>query len=190
MDHDEEDNMSNTPEEGVYVSTECATFLFTASVLVGEVVVALITNLFSALLAGLGFASIGVEAGSAAAAWQSTFPLVPEGSFFSKLQSITMKGAGWTFGPGSVAGGAAALTEMGKVCTAIDNLDPESDGREILSNLAAVFRGAKSWAKDGWHHLEDEGEKILEGLENMKEGGGKIVHHIKEDWAEHWSPMQ
>jgi hypothetical protein len=66
------------------------------------------------ILTAVGFSSIGVEAGSMAACWQSTYPLVTSGSPFSLLQSISMGGsrmvmAGITVAGGFIGGAMAAF---------------------------------------------------------------------------------
>jgi hypothetical protein len=65
-----------------------------------------------AILPAVGFCSNGVEAGSMAARWQSTYPLVPRGSPFALLQSISMGGAGLAMifitAAGGLIGGMAA----------------------------------------------------------------------------------
>lgn len=75
-------------EVQVQVSTECAVVLVTGGLIVGGVAIAAAETLAGMLLNVIGFASIGVEAGSTAAWWQSTFPLVRAGSTLH-LQSFS-----------------------------------------------------------------------------------------------------
>jgi hypothetical protein len=77
-------------QEEVMVSSECAAVLVTEGLIIGGIITSVVCPL---LLGALGFTAVGVEAGSNAALWQSTFPLVKAGSLFAKLQSIVMSGA-------------------------------------------------------------------------------------------------
>ena len=155
-------------EDCVHISPKCAAVLFAGGTVVGGTTVAALSALVGPVLALLGFELVGVEAGSFAAWWQSTFPLVEKGSTFSALQSIAMKGVGSTVmaGSGSIGGGAFAATKIHELCTGVDGIDPESNEGKFVSTLLWVVG-------EGW-------ELTKEGFEHAKSGTIHVWEHVKD----------
>ena len=132
--HEEKYHKPETDEEvQVQVSSECAVVLVTGGLVVGGVAVAAAEALVGMLLNVIGFAAIGVEGGSLAAQWQSTFPLVKAGSTFSKLQSITMSEAGVGVVPvGAAVGGTKAAAKIDYLFAVVLIMSTVKAGREQL----------------------------------------------------------
>ena len=196
-------------EVQVQVSTECAVALVTGGLIVGGVAVAAAEALVGMLLNVIGFAAIGVEAGSTAAWWQSTFPLVKAGSTFSKLQSITMSEAGFGVVPVGVAvGGTKAAAKIDDLCRGVDSIDSESWEGKALSTLTLLASKSEDEVKKG----KEEAKKLLvsvnekydlvakkvgqagqvvakevgQGGQWAMEKGGVAVDRVKESkWAHH-----
>lgn len=72
--------------------------------LVGGAIAAVTFAMTPTVLCIAGFGSEGVAAGSFAAWWQSTMPLVAKGSVFSYLQSVTTASSGSMVGLQSISG--------------------------------------------------------------------------------------
>ena len=128
--------------------------------IVGGVAAAATGALLGMLLNVIGFAAIGVEGGSLAAQWQSTFPLVKAGSTFSKLQSITMSEAGVGVVPvGAAVGGTKAAAKINELCLGVDSIDSESWEGKVLSTLTLLVSKVEDEVKKG----EEEVNKLLGG---------------------------
>jgi hypothetical protein len=86
----------------------------------GVVIGGLCTSIvIPAILSAAGFCSTGVALASFASWWQSTFPLVPKGSLFSQLQSLSMGGSGVTII--AVAGALIGSVAAGRMKKVIDD---------------------------------------------------------------------
>jgi len=150
----------------------------TAGFVSGGIASAVITSVvFPSLLEAMGFASVGVEAGSSAALWQSTFPLVKAGSLFAKLQSISMTGVGTTILPVAIVGGEAAAANIRDVCQVIDDVDPESTEGEAISTLTVAVRKLLTQSNETityvWEHIKDgagEAKEVLVREKKITEG--------------------
>jgi len=168
----------------VQVSSECAVVLVTGGLIAGGVAAAATGALLGMLLNVIGFAAIGVEGGSLAAQWQSTFPLVKAGSTFSKLQSITMSEAGVGVVPvGAAVGGTKA-----------DSIDSESWEGKVLSTLTLLVSKVEDEVKKGeeevnkllvsvtsWFDLVEK--KAEQGGQWVAEKSGETVDNAKSVWA-------
>ena len=157
-------------EDCVHISPKCAAVLFAGGTVVGGATVAALSALVGPVLALLGFELVGVEAGSFAAWWQSTFPLVEKGSTFSALQSIAMKGVGSRVTAGSIGGAAFAATKIHELCTGVDGIDLESYEGELVSKLLSKVRKA-------WGNFKDF---TKEGFEHAKSGTKHAWEHVKD----------
>ena len=104
------------------ISPDCAAVVLTSGGILGAIAAA---PIYTLVLNILGFTAVGVEAGSFAAWWQSTMPLVASGSLFASLTSIAMTGGVGGVGVATVGGllgvgaGAGAVHFAG-LCRAID----------------------------------------------------------------------
>ena len=149
------DDLDTELEDGVEVSPECAIVIVTGGVVVGGLAAAAMITLLELFLNAIGFAAIGVEGGSSAASWQSTFPLVEAGSMFSKLQSISMsEEAGSELIPlGAIVGGAVAAGKMLDLCHRIDGIDSESLEAEVISALKRANQEVKEDAQKSWRKI-------------------------------------
>eukprot|EP00959_Pyramimonas_sp_CCMP1952_P031262 655366-Pyramimonas_sp.AAC.1 len=135
----------------VKVSPECAAVLITAGGAAGAVTAATVLPMLGAgWCATSGFCAAGVKAGSAAAWWQSTMPLVAAGSTFSTLQSMAMSTGSASTGfivIGSALGGATGARYLTELCGQIDAYatDPDSvEGQAIYYNLKMVNEGIRA----------------------------------------------
>jgi hypothetical protein len=130
--NDNDNNKDASTELTVVVSPKCAAVLLVAGTTLGAGVASVAVTLTPAALCASGFCSTGVAAGSYAAWWQSTMPLVAKGSLFALLQSITTTAstagaATGTILTGAAVGGAASAAYLHDFCVMVDKTDPESE---------------------------------------------------------------
>ena len=124
------------------ISPDCAAVVLTSGGILGAIAAAPMSTL---VLNILGFTAVGVEAGSFAAWWQSTMPLVASGSLFASLTSIAMTGGVGGVGVATVGGllgfgaGGGAVHFAG-LCRAIDEEASKDSaaGITIRANTKAV----------------------------------------------------
>ena len=189
------DNGNSQEQEGVKVSSECAAVLVTEGFVLGGLAAAAIPPAFFSLLEALGFAAVGVEAGSKAALWQSTFPLVKAGSLFAKLQSITMSGVESTvIVPGSIAGGAVAASAVHKTCQVIDDVEPESTEGKAIHAVTVAARKILNEGKYVWEKMKDDaGEAKMVLIRETNIAKGKFEdgwEHVKYKAKYAWEHMR
>ena len=89
-------------EESVHVSAKCAAVILSGGALGGAGLSYVLTP---AVLCTAGFCPSGVSQASFASWWQSTMPVVKDGSIFATLQSVAM---------GGVVGGAEPKRQKNK----------------------------------------------------------------------------
>lgn len=175
-------------QEGVMVSSECAAVLVAEGFIVGGIATAVIASFFPLLLEGLGFTAIGVEAGSKAALWQSTFPLVKAGSLFAKLQSIVMSGAESTvIVPGSIVGGAVggatAASQVHRTCQVIDDVEPESTKGKAIRAITVETRKVLNEGNYVWEEMKDHaGEAKMVLIHKAEVTSGYVKHTLEHGW--------
>jgi len=157
----------------VRVSPECTAVLLAGGLVVGGMATLATEALFASILGTAGFEAIGVEAGSFAAWWQSTFPLAEARSLFSKLQSISMAGRSMVL-EGSIVGGAVTAIKIRDICHVVDHIDSESVEGEAVSAFLAAQRKLE--------HFEQLGE---EDWDNVKH----LVHEKRLASTEMWESL-
>ena len=181
------DDLDTELEDGVEVSPECAVVIVTGGVVVGGFAAAAMITLLELFLNAIGFAAIGVEGGSSAASWQSTFPLVEAGSMFSKLQSISMsEEVGSELIPlGAIVGGAVAAGKMRDLCHRIDGIDSESLEAEVISALKRANQEVK---EDAQKLEENMIKKYHEAANKVGQWGYQVNEKARNYKAKHaWS---
>jgi Interferon-induced 6-16 family len=170
-------HLEEKEEEQVKISPKCAAVLLGA----GGLGVGLAYTLTPALLCTAGFCHGGVSANSFAAAWQSTMPLVTQGSLFATLQSIAMGGVGVKVGlSGAALGVGTALMFINEFCFIVDETSPDSplgqifgaseklvttaiqtksdaadmcDSSETCAAMSRKLDEARTWASSQWSSL-------------------------------------
>lgn len=156
-DSDCDDEDSSIPfgeeedEEEYRISSECAAVLLLVGGAAGGMAAPFLST---QLLASLGFTSNGIAAGSLASFWQSTMPLIPKGSLFSMLQSVTMAGAGQssTIGLGGAFVSAGVSSQyLESVCAVVD---------EAVQDVAQAGGNAKDWTKKAWYYTLHKDERL------------------------------
>ena len=163
----------------VQVSRECAVVLVTGGLIVGGLAVAAAEALVGMLLNVIGFAAIGVEAGSTAAWWQSTFPLVKAGSTFSKLQSITMSEAGVGVVPvGAAVGGVVAAAKIDDLCRGIDSIDSESLEGKTLSTLTLLLSKSEDEVREGGEQANKLFVSFAEKYNLVRKKAGQVEQAV------------
>eukprot|EP00558_Chaetoceros_sp_UNC1202_P012149 CAMPEP_0197232522 /NCGR_PEP_ID=MMETSP1429-20130617/775_1 /TAXON_ID=49237 /ORGANISM="Chaetoceros sp., Strain UNC1202" /LENGTH=214 /DNA_ID=CAMNT_0042690565 /DNA_START=62 /DNA_END=706 /DNA_ORIENTATION=- len=132
---------SGEDDEVVYVSPDCAAVLLVTGGACGALFSVVFVN---TLLSLLGFTSIGPQAGSFAAWWQSTFHFMGPGSIFASLQSIAMTGTGAKLTiSGALVGGATSASMFQEVCTKVDSVDPNSAEGTMIGALRTSIEGGE-----------------------------------------------
>ena len=134
-----EDKPSPLPEgpQTVKVTPQCAAVLLVGGGAVGAAVAA---TVLPALMYIAGFSSGGVLANSFAASWQSTMPLVAQGSLFALLQSAAAGGVGSTVVISAAAiGSTSGMLVMERTCSAIDNVPAGSAEAALVRTLVTVY---------------------------------------------------
>ena len=107
-----------------------------------------------ALLSQIGFKSIGPEAGSLAAYWQSLYGDVKAGSLFAWCQSMAMGGETATLGiaaaPGiiSVASIGYVLYRMKVIQNVLDKVHSDSDENQIKTKVIHALDKTKKKSKE------------------------------------------
>lgn len=123
------------------MSPDCAAVVMASSGALGAGAAFVLTPL---VLSMAGFSAVGPAAGSWAAAWQSTMPLVAQGSLFASLQSTAMAGVGaTTLISGSALGGATGVALLTRICSAVDHARPGSTEQQAVKLVRAAVRGAE-----------------------------------------------
>jgi hypothetical protein len=118
--------------EAVKVSSQCAAVVLVGAGAVGATVA---LTVLPALLYIAGFSSGGVLANSFAASWQSTMPLVAQGSLFALLQSAAAGGIGSSVVISAAAvGSTSGMLVIEQTCSAIDNV-PAGSAEEALVRI-------------------------------------------------------
>lgn len=104
----------------VNVSPACAAALLVGGGIAG---VAVASTVLPAILYITGFAQGGVLAGSFAASWQSTMPLMAQGSLFAALQSAAAGVVGSTVVISAASvGSTSSVLFLQQACSAIDSV--------------------------------------------------------------------
>ena len=141
--------------DAVRVTPQCAAVLLVGGGVVGATVAA---TVLPALLYILGFSSGGVLANSFAASWQSTMPLVAQGSLFAALQSAAASGMGSTVMISAAAvGSTSGALLMQQTCSAIDNVPAGSAEQalvllivKVYTQLSPLSQAARDGLQDAW----------------------------------------
>lgn len=137
-----------TADDDVKVSRKCAAVLLSAATTLGG---ATAYYAVPAAMCAAGFCPVGVASSSIASWWQSTMPLISQGSLFAALQSAAMAGAGaHTIISGAVVGGAAGASYLQAICEYVDKTDEEStQGKafEVTHSVVTTAIEAKNAAQ-------------------------------------------
>ena len=141
--------------DAVKVTPQCAAVLLVGGGVVGATVAA---TVLPALLYILGFSSGGVLGNSFAASWQSTMPLVAQGSLFAALQSAAASGVGSTVMISAAAvGSTSGALLMQQTCSAIDNVPAGSAEQalvllfvKVYTQLSPLSQAARDGLQDTW----------------------------------------
>lgn len=119
--------------------------------MVGSAAAVAVSNLLMPMwLCSAGFCATGVQAGSLAAWWQSTLPLIASGSLFATLQSIAMGGTVIVSTSSAAALGAALGTAggtsvaLGDFCRMVDELEPGTGTAVAVQANLELYRGLSS----------------------------------------------
>lgn len=139
LDPTVEDKPSPSQEgpQTVKVTPQCAAVLLVGGGAVGAAVAA---TVLPVLMYITGFSSGGVLANSFAASWQSTMPLVAQGSLFALLQSAAVGGVGSTVVISAAAiGSTSGMLVMERTCSAIDNVPAGSAEAALVRTLVTVY---------------------------------------------------
>eukprot|EP00286_Rhodomonas_abbreviata_P016970 CAMPEP_0181323416 /NCGR_PEP_ID=MMETSP1101-20121128/19774_1 /TAXON_ID=46948 /ORGANISM="Rhodomonas abbreviata, Strain Caron Lab Isolate" /LENGTH=264 /DNA_ID=CAMNT_0023431443 /DNA_START=180 /DNA_END=971 /DNA_ORIENTATION=+ len=148
----------NVTRQNVHVSPQCAAVVIVSSGAVGAGIALVLAPIVMEMA---GFSTIGPEAGSWAAAWQSTMPHVTEGSLFAELQSAAMAGVGTkTTLSGALFGGVVGATLITRICTAVDTVKPDSPEAKVVTIVYNAVRSADNVVKDAMQ----EAKSIIEAL--------------------------
>jgi len=133
--------------DNVHVSPPCAAVVLVSSGAVGAGVAWALAPIVMGMA---GFSAIGPAAGSWAASWQATMPLVAQGSLFAVLQSAAMAGIGTTTIVSAASlGGLAGATLITRICTAVDTVKPGSPEAQAVDLVYTAVRNTGSSVKDG-----------------------------------------
>lgn len=168
--NEEETETATSGENDADISPKCAAVLL----LTGASGVAATMGLASVpLLSAAGFTPVGVAAGSFAAWWQSTYPLVAAGSLFSYLQSIAMTGSVVTGSAslGAVLGSAAAVTKVREMCRTVDGIDENSFEGQLLQKILELVRATPN--------KEDLQKLAADFIERAKDGLEQAVDYAR-----------
>lgn len=177
------------PEQTVEVSPKCAALVLVGGGVAGSAAAVAVTNLLtsSLWLCSVGFCAAGVQAGSLAAWWQSTLPLIASGSLFATLQSIAMGGTAVVMTTSSTAvagaalGAGASLAALSELCRMVDELEAGSGTAVALQANLELVRGlsrtttatvpyVKQVTKVVNEHLSNAWTELWEFVEDVNEG--------------------
>ncbi|KAK3282760.1 hypothetical protein CYMTET_9519 [Cymbomonas tetramitiformis] len=129
-------------DEEVKVSIECGAVLYIAAGAGGTIAATAAASALPLVLCSTsGFCAVGVAAGSHAARWQATLPLIAKGSVFASLQSIAMGGT--STGTVLVSGALGALggaSFLRSFCEEIDAVDPDSKTGSLIRGIVEAAR--------------------------------------------------
>lgn len=148
------------PTDVVRVTPQCAAVLLVGGGVVGATVAA---TVLPALMYILGFSAGGVLANSFASSWQSTMPLVAQGSLFAALQSAAASGVGSTAMISAAAvGSTSGALLMQQTCSAIDNVPADSAEQAVVLLFVKVYTQLSPLSQAAREKLQDTWKATLE----------------------------
>jgi hypothetical protein len=128
--------------EVVTVTPSCAAVLLVGGGVAGAAVAA---TVLPAVMYMAGFSQGGVLAGSFAASWQSTMPVVAQGSLFAALQSAAAGGVGSTVVISAASvGSTSSVLFLQQACSAIDSVPAGSMEQTLVLAITKCYKQCES----------------------------------------------
>jgi Interferon-induced 6-16 family len=144
----------------------------------------------AAIIPAFGFAEGGVEAESAAAAWQATFPNVEKESLFATLQSLGARGQLLSILKQGLPLAGTLAVASGAFCSKLEDIKRSSTraAEDIANMTSAVFEQIERAERDG-RALEQIRKAADESIETSKDALDKAYNTTNEAIRRAWGTM-
>lgn len=144
----------------------------------------------AAIIPAFGFAEGGVEAESAAAAWQATFPNVEKESLFATLQSLGARGQLLNILKQGLPLAGTLAVASGAFCSKLEDIKRSTTraAEDIANMTSAVFEQIERAERDG-RALEQIRKAADESIETSKDALDKAYNTTNEAIKRAWGTM-
>ena len=142
----------------------------------------------AAIIPAFGFAEGGVEAESAAAAWQATFPNVEKESLFATLQSLGARGQLLSILKQGLPLVGTLAVASGAFCSKLEDMLTTRAAEDIANMTSAVFEQIERAERDG-RALEQIRKAADESIETSKDALDKAYNTTNEAIKRAWGTM-
>ena len=161
--------------------------------LIGGTIAAATFAMTPAALCIVGFGPEGVVAGSVAASWQSTMPLVAKGSLFSYLQSVTTASSGSMTALQSITGfvsGSAGVSYLKNFFVDTEEMNSDStevNANETINDVATSAHNEEMTNAPCLYRMCAAGKEMLTNLTNTATNKNKGYEQITASKADNVS---